>query len=359
MLQITNLSDIHGNSTVIYAINTLLSRGKFPKFTILYGQMGVGKSSVAKLILDELTKESNVMSAKQIYDVASNLPLDEIDEIYIKHTPMYPVAILLEEIHMLSKEKQTSLLTLLDRQPKNVYFIATTTEMNKLLKPLQSRAQAFEFKRLNQSQMKTLMEDYLSTLGVGLTQNVKDALIYKARGIPRDLIKDIDLMVDGEFSDEQAEDLLGFLSDELLFTVFTTIKSDALSFVEIISTLFDSKQTNRVQQLTDFWVRYLLCRKGGSTINIDKNHVDVLNDLYTNEADLRLITNTLIRVTERTLELELLGLNLKLTSTSSKEITGVQISAQRENATMAISSKSNADIDRKRINSATIGELRL
>ena len=81
--------------------------------------------------------------------------------------------------------------------------------------------------------------------------------------------------------------------------------------------------SNQLQSMRDFWSRFLLIRKGSTEITIDKTIFKLLDELYDNK-EIMLITEVLLNTDANRLVLDLLHLNMKLTSTSNKQMVGVQ-----------------------------------
>lgn len=360
MLNIDRVSDLRGNATVLYAMNQLLERGKFPKFTIIHGQMGVGKTTAARLIAKELLKNDPMASKPLEFDVALGVNLQEIASTYIEHAPAHNQVIIFEEFHAFDKNAQTALLNMIDRQPPTLYIICTTTELHKILRPLQSRAQLFEFRLLRQTQMAALLNEYLESRGESLDPSMKEAVLYKARGIPRDMLKDTDLLLSGDFTSEQVNDLLGFMSDATALTLFLSVKSDTLTFIDTIGMMLEEKINDRVNQLRDFWTRFILCRKGNNNYGLDKTRLDALNSVYASDAEIMQVTSTLLRATDKTLELELIQLNMKLTGARNSNVVGEQavrkVSASTERDCSAINA---GQADKGRITPASLKNIKL
>ena len=101
MLKIESLSDIRGNNIVIYAIKTLLDRGTFPKFTLMSGNMGVGKSTVARLVAEQINaNEFPVIT----YNFGLQVDMHNVEDEVFKLNPSKPRAFVFEELHGLSMQ---------------------------------------------------------------------------------------------------------------------------------------------------------------------------------------------------------------------------------------------------------------
>lgn len=343
MLDIQRLDEVRGNNVIIYSIKNLLEKRTYPTFSIMSGYMGVGKSTVAKLVAKELNKSDVPVHT---FNFGMDIDMKELETQVFKLNPIEPRAFIFEELHGLNRSQQTALLTMLDSQPQNVYIICTTTEIYKVLRTIRSRATVWEFKLLGNKQLAQLLDDYLAINHIkSIDKAAKTALIQSARGVPRDLLKNTDLAIAGSFSGEQLSGLLGNISDNLVYTVFCSLKATSIDFVTAIDTLLEQTSYNKVAQLRDFWTRYLLESKGLDNATISKDRIIQLQNLYTNEEAIK-IGRTLIRATEETLALELSILNMELTHISPANQVGQQKDRKAHNTSRGASSAPKLPDDR-------------
>ena len=360
MLDIRSLDDVRGNNVVIYSIKKLLEKNTYPAFSIMAGHMGVGKSTVARLVAEQVDKTDVPV---HVFNFGMKVDMKELEDHVFKMNPAEPKAFLFEELHGLDKGQQTALLTMLDSQPQNVHIICTTTEIYKILVTIRSRATVWNFKLLGQKQLAQLLDDYLDGLEVtSLSRTAKEALLHSARGVPRDLLKNTDLAISGEFTGDQLNALLGRVSEDLMFSLFCALKSQAVGFSATIETLVDQSSDNKLPQLRDFWTRYLLEARGIDNPTLPRDKIKQLQSLYT-PADAMKVGRTLVKATPDTLILELALLNMELTQTSVGHQVGQQKDKLAANTAQGIVASPDADVSARRnaarITSATVGQLRL
>lgn len=320
MLEIKTLDDIRGNNVVIYSIKTLIERNCFPKLSIMSGVMGVGKTSVAKVVASMMDKSGTPIKT---YNCSMPIDLSKLQEEVFALTPSQPKAFIFEEIHGLSRGDQSALLQMFDAQSPNTYIICTTTEIHKVLRTIRSRAQVWEFKLLSEKQCAQLLDDYINERGFKMAPQSKIALLRACHGIPRDLIKNIDFAIAGDFDSIQLDDLLGNVSDELIFSLFTTLKSKTSDFVSHIDELIGDVNTGKLSAVNDFWLRFLLERNGGTQHTLSTQMIKTLDSMYT-QADIMRVSRVLLRARTDTLLLELLNLNMELTTATSSSTLGLQ-----------------------------------
>lgn len=360
MLEITKIEELRGNNVVIYSIKRLLERGTYPAFSIMAGHMGVGKSTAAKLVAKALNKADVPVHT---YNFGLKIDMGELEETVFKMNPSEPRAFVFEELHGLDRSQQTALLNMLDTQPQNVYIVCTTTEKFKILNTIRSRATVWDFKLLGQRQLAQLLDDYLATLNTPpLSPMAKEALLHSASGVPRDLLKNTDLAISGEFDGEQLNALLGRVSENLMFSLFAALKTTSVEFSSTVGTFIDQTSDNKLPQLRDFWTRYLLERKDIENPTIAKDKLRMLNEIFSDD-EVTKVGRALVRATPDTLILELALLNMELTRTS----VGHQVGQQKDRKAMFTSQGVVSEVseevatrrDAARVTSSISKELRL
>ncbi|MBX4199108.1 DNA polymerase III subunit gamma/tau [Candidatus Parcubacteria bacterium] len=143
--------DVVGQESIVSVLSNEVKLGTMAHAYLFAGSRGTGKTSVARIFASELGT-----SASDIYeiDAASQNGVDEIRALNeAVHTlpfeSKYKVYIL-DEAHMLSKGAWNAFLKTLEEPPAHVIFILATTELEKVPDTVQSRCQAFVFKRPNQ-----------------------------------------------------------------------------------------------------------------------------------------------------------------------------------------------------------------
>lgn len=321
MLKIKDLSEVRGNNVIIYSIKTLLEKRSFPHFSILAGHMGVGKSTVAQLVAEQLDETGTTPTT---INFGLEVNMREVEENVFKMNPIKPKAFIFEELHGMDRGQQTALLTMLDHCPDNVYVICTTTEIYKILATIRSRATVWNFKLLGTKQLAQLLDDYLESINAAMTERAKGALLRSSFGVPRDLLKNADMALSGDFTPEQLEALVGNVSEDLIFSVLLALKTNSADFSTKISALLEESSKEQLTQFRDFFTRYILERKGidGCTISSDK--IKALDAAY-KEADLLKIGQTLVKATKDTFILELELLNMQLTGTGTRDFVGQQV----------------------------------
>ena len=153
ILRPTKLDDIVGQKHLIGEDKILTNLVKNKKLfsMILYGKPGIGKTSIATAIVNELGYKYILLNAvinnKKDFD-------DAINE--AKYNSEY--IIIMDEIHRLNKDKQDLLLPYLENGLITLIGMTTSNPYHKINPAIRSRCQIFELKELNDEDIKEALE---------------------------------------------------------------------------------------------------------------------------------------------------------------------------------------------------------
>lgn len=142
-LRPTNISEIIGQKHLIgenKVLSNLIKNGKIFSM-ILYGKPGIGKTSIASAIINELNIRSKFLNAttnnKADFDIA------------IEEAKMYGEMILvIDEIHRMNKDKQDILLPHIESGLIILIGLTTSNPYHKINPAIRSRCQIYELKEL-------------------------------------------------------------------------------------------------------------------------------------------------------------------------------------------------------------------
>lgn len=187
------LDEIIGNEEVVQMLKNQLSKNAkqpLPNSLLFYGPTGCGKTTLARIVAQELGVKSGDL--KEI-DVADFRGVDTIREIrkQMGYQPLespYRVWIL-DEVHRLTSDAQSALLKTLEDTPSHVYFILCTTDPQKLLPTIRGRCTQYQVRQLSDIEMKMLLRRIVKAEGETLTKDVYDQIIQDSMGHPRNALQ--------------------------------------------------------------------------------------------------------------------------------------------------------------------------
>ena len=170
-----NFKELIGQDIMVETITNSIKLNKLPNAYLLTGIRGVGKTTTARLIARALNCNKNFLKEEDCHcencngiassrhldviemDAASKTGIDDVRELidsskYNPVTAKYKI-IILDEVHMLSKQAFNGLLKTLEEPPPHLKFIFATTEIKKIPVTIVSRCQRFDLHRVSISEL--------------------------------------------------------------------------------------------------------------------------------------------------------------------------------------------------------------
>ncbi len=168
---------------------------KIPTSMILYGNPGIGKTTLAKIISDEL----NITSFKLN---AATMKLSELKEVIGMQKMYGKILIIMDEIHRLDSGKQNYLLPFLETD--NVYIIGTTTENPYFAvnAALRSRLLLFQLKPITIDELTTGLKQIVSDNNRDISDLVLELIATISSGDVRMSMRILNFLFDYYSDDE-------------------------------------------------------------------------------------------------------------------------------------------------------------
>lgn len=148
-LRPTKISEVIGQQHLVGKDMVLYNMVKNKKLfsMILYGKPGIGKTTIATSIVNELGLKYRMLNA-----VINN---KKDFDIVIEEAKMFGgIVIIMDEIHRMNKDKQDLLLPYLENGLVTLIGMTTSNPYHKINPAIRSRVQIFELKELNDDDIK-------------------------------------------------------------------------------------------------------------------------------------------------------------------------------------------------------------
>lgn len=181
------LSELVGQDVNKEILSTLVAEDKLFNAMIFYGRSGCGKTTTARILVNELDAEAveldaasnnGVDDARNIKDIASKLAL----------TGRHKV-ITIDEAHMLSKAAWNALLKAIEEPNEKTHFVFCTTEYTAIPATIRGRSQMFKFYSIPRETLKEYARNILQLEGSELDDDCIDLIVRESKGQVRDLLK--------------------------------------------------------------------------------------------------------------------------------------------------------------------------
>ena len=226
-----NFKELIGQDIMVETITNSIKLNKLPNAYLLTGIRGIGKTTTARLIAKAINCNKNFIQGEKCtqgeychceeisnskhldvleMDAASRTGIDDVRELiesskYNPTSAKYKI-IILDEVHMLSKQAFNGLLKTLEEPPAHLKFIFATTEVKKVPVTIVSRCQRFDLHRVS---AKDLLENLKKILKIENGKVSEGALILIAKaaeGSVRDSLSLLDRALVSQNSGEKEID---------------------------------------------------------------------------------------------------------------------------------------------------------
>ena len=241
-----NFKEMVGQQHVLRALSNALDDERLHHAYLFTGMRGVGKTTVARILVKCLSCETGItsepcgkcISCREItegrfvdlieVDAASRTRVEDTRELLenVHYTPTRGrfKIYLIDEVHMLSMHSFNALLKTLEEPPSHVKFLFATTDPQKLPVTILSRCLQFNLKRLPMD----LISGHLKTILEAEKNNFDEAslrlLARGADGSMRDALSLMDQALGygaGTLKEEDVRSLLGTISNDWLCLLVT------------------------------------------------------------------------------------------------------------------------------------------
>jgi len=183
------LVDLIGQEVNSEILSTLVAQNKLFNSMIFYGRSGCGKTTTARILVNELNAEvieldaasnSGVDDARNIKDIASKLALSGRSKI-----------IIIDEAHMLSRAAWNAMLKIIEEPNSKTHFIFCTTEYGAIPATIKGRSQMFKFYSIPHEKQQEYVKSILLKEKAELDDRLIDFIIKESKGQMRDLLKNL------------------------------------------------------------------------------------------------------------------------------------------------------------------------
>jgi len=223
-----NFKELIGQNIMVETITNSIKLNKLPNAYLLTGIRGVGKTTTARLIAKALNCEKNflkeencacnhceeIANSKHLdvleMDAASRTGIDDVRELietskYNPTSAKYKV-IILDEVHMLSKQAFNGLLKTLEEPPPHLKFIFATTEVKKIPVTIISRCQRFDLHRVSVEDLINNLKKILKNENGRISDEALTLIAKAATGSVRDSLSLLDrALVSQEANDKEID----------------------------------------------------------------------------------------------------------------------------------------------------------
>ncbi len=239
--------DVLGQEPIVSALKGKLKSGKLPRTSMYCGAHGSGKTTLARIVAKAVNCENPIDgnpcckcdSCREIdsglchdvieMDAASHNKVEDAENI-IKQVEFIPrkkkKVVILDEMHMLTKEAQNKLLKVVEEPPEQVIFIFCTTEEEKVLPTILSRCNKFTFKAISTADILHNLRLICEKEQIEYEDDALKLIAKTAEGHVRDSISVLEQLSGEKVSAKRAQQALGVSNDEDIFFLLQAVLNE-------------------------------------------------------------------------------------------------------------------------------------
>jgi DNA polymerase-3 subunit gamma/tau len=285
-----HFGEIVGQDPIVRTLRNAIRENRIPHAWLFAGIRGVGKTTTARVLAKALNCENgptenpcgvcssctDITTGRSLdvleIDGASNRGIDQIRELR-ETVRNYPARdkhriLIIDEVHMLTREAFNALLKTLEEPPAHVRFILATTELQKVPDTIASRCQVFEFRAMSPEVLERELGRIADKEQITVSPRGLSLIARAAAGSLRDAQSHLDQAIafcGREVDDGRLEDLLAVTNIDTLREFVTGIADkDPKALLQLIDSLAQ-KGADPIQFCRDLqaYVRDLLLVRNG------------------------------------------------------------------------------------------------
>ena len=260
-----NFKELIGQDIMVETITNSIKLNKLPNAYLLTGIRCVGKTTTARLIAKALNcnknflKEENcdcshceeIANSKHLdvleMDAASRTGIDDVRELiesskYNPTSAKYKI-IILDEVHMLSKQAFNGLLKTLEEPPPHLKFIFATTEVKKIPVTIISRCQRFDLHRVSIEDLINNLKKITKFENGKISENALSLIAKAAEGSVRDSLSLLDRALVSQNIEEKE-------INETFIRKMLGI-ADRSKIINLLNFIFEGDQKKSIDQLRE------------------------------------------------------------------------------------------------------------
>ncbi len=210
-------SEIRGQSHIVAALRNAVANDQVGHAYLFCGPRGTGKTSSARVLAKALNCENlgedsepcgtceSCVAIEQgrsfdlhELDAASNNGVEDMRDLLGKvnlGNPGRMKVYILDEVHMLTRGAENSLLKTLEEPPGHVVWVLATTEPHKVVETIRSRCQVFELGLLGAEEMTAHVRWVITDAGLDVDDDAVDYVVSVGGGSVRDTLSALDRVV--------------------------------------------------------------------------------------------------------------------------------------------------------------------
>jgi len=202
------IGDVFGQAAAVASLETMIAKKKIPHAILFTGPSGVGKTTLARILKDEVDCYTQDFHELNCADFRG---IDDIRNMR-QHCKLPPLSggsrvWLIDEAGKLTSDAQNAILKLLEDTPSHTYFFLATTDPQKLIRTIHTRCSEVKLVAMKDSELSDLLDDTIAEEGLDVGKAVVDEIVSAAEGSARKALVILEQIADLKTEDEQIKSI--------------------------------------------------------------------------------------------------------------------------------------------------------
>ena len=235
------LNEVIGQESITAILRTKLEDSTLHHCIIFVGQMGLGKTTLSRILANELhaytieldaSRVNSVDAIRQVMDSANQKPLGYKCN-----------ALIIDEPQNLSKVAFDSMLKFIEEPPNYVYVFFASTDVDKIPSTIKSRCEVYTLNSIPSSLIFHQLETICNIEGFKYDDKALELIARSAKGSMRQAITNLELLSANEITVKYVqEQLLGASYTTMINILFAYLDNNADSIVGIVSKIENAEK---------------------------------------------------------------------------------------------------------------------
>lgn len=211
-----DLDEVLGQGHIVKSLQSFLDKDNVPHAFLFSGPSGVGKTTVARILADDIgcVNKNNIIE----FDAASYSGVDSLRKLI--SGSMYKgmggsdiKVYIIDECHALSKQAWQAMLKSLEEPLPHIYYILCTTELSKVPKTIQTRCTSYIFKEASTDDVLELLNDIADSENMRFKEDILSFIAKQSKGSFRQAVVNLSAC-QNVFTKKEAANILATVADE-------------------------------------------------------------------------------------------------------------------------------------------------